>query len=141
MFMSSIVREYGSFAELIKSIDESLNVLKQQLAEYLRRLEDIRARSEQEKKLKELLKRLTGEETAAVGKVVDMKEVKLFINPDAEQEAKLLEEIIDRINKSIQTLQSIRKALEPLSNVEVETKITTIFREGVPIAIIIKLSS
>ncbi len=139
--MSSVVREYTSFAELLKSIDESLNVLKQQLAEYLRRLEDIRARSEQEKKLKELLKRLTGEESPTTGKVIDMREVKLFINPDAEQEAKLLEEIIDRINKNIQSLQSIRKTLEPLSNVEVETKIVTIYREGVPVAIIIKLSS
>lgn len=140
--MSSVVREYSSFAELLKSIDETLNTLKQQLAEYLRRLEDARAKSEQEKKLKELLKRLTGEETpAAGGRVIDMREIKLFINPDAEQEAKLLEEIIDRINKSIQSLQSIRKTLEPLSNLEVETKIVAIYREGVPVAIMIKLSS
>lgn len=139
--MSSVVREYTSFSELLKSIDESLNVLKQQLAEYLRRLEDIRAKSEQEKKLKELLKRLTGEESPGGGKVIDMRDVKLFINPDAEQEARLLEEIIDRINKNIQSLQSIRKTLEPLSNVEVETKIVTIYKEGVPVAIIIKLSS
>jgi vacuolar-type H+-ATPase subunit I/STV1 len=139
--VSSVVREYTSFAELLKSIDESLNTLKQQLAEYLRRLEDVRAKSEQEKKLKELLKRLTGEESTTTGKVIDMRDVKLFINPDAEQEAKLLEDIIDRINKSIQSLQSIRKTLEPLSNIEVETKITTIYREGVPVAIIIKLST
>jgi len=137
--VSSVVREYSSFAELLKSIEESLNTLKQQLAEYLRRLEDARTRSEQEKKLKEMLKRLTGEEPAGKGKIVDMREVKLYINPDAEQESKLLEEVVERINRSIQTLQSVYKTLEPLSSVEVETKITTIYRDGVPVAIIIKV--
>jgi len=140
IILSSIVREYSSFGDIIKSIDDTLTTLRQQLAEYLRRLEDIRTKSEQEKKLKELLKRLTGEEPSTVGKIIDMREIKLFVNPDAEQEAKLLEEIIDRLNKNIQSLQSIRKILEPLSNIEVETKITVIYREGLPVAIIMKIS-
>ncbi len=139
--MSAVVKEFTSFADLIKSIDEELNTLKQQLADYLRRLEDIRAKSEQERKLKELLKNLTGEEQPSKGRVVDLKEVKLFINPDAEQEASVLEEIIDRINKTIQSLQSIRKSLEPLSGVEVEAKIVVVYKEGIPSSIILKLSS
>jgi GTP1/Obg family GTP-binding protein len=139
--LSAVVKEFTTFADLIKSIDEELNTLKQQLADYLRRLEDIRAKSEQERKLKELLKNLTGEEQSSKGRVVDLKEVKLFINPDAEQEASVLEEIIDRINKTIQSLQSIRKSLEPLSGVEVEAKIVVVYKEGVPSSIILKLSS
>lgn len=138
--MSSVAREYSSFLDLIKAIDELLAALKQQLAEYLRKLEDLRARSEHEKKLKELLKRLAGEETVSAGRVIDLREIKLFVNPDAEQEAKLLEEVIDRINKNIQLLQSARKVLEPLSNVEVEAKILVIYREGVPSAIILKIA-
>jgi chromosome segregation ATPase len=139
--LSAVVKEFTTFADLIKSIDEELNTLKQQLADYLRRLEDIRARSEQERKLKELLKNLTGEEQPSRGRVVDLKDVKLFINPDAEQEASVLEEIIDRINKTIQSLQSIRKSLEPLSGVEVEAKIVVVYKEGIPSSIILKLSS
>lgn len=139
--MSAVVKEFSSFADLIKSIDEELNTLKQQLADYLRRLEDIRAKSEQERKLRELLKSLTGEEQTGKGKVVDLKDVKLYINPDAEQEASVMEEIIDKINKTIQSLQSIRKSLEPLSSVEVEAKIVVVYKEGVPSSIILKLSS
>ncbi|ABN69581.1 hypothetical protein Smar_0472 [Staphylothermus marinus F1] len=139
--MSAVVKEFSSFADLIKNIDEELNTLKQQLADYLRRLEDIRAKSEQERRLRELLKNLTGEEQTSKGKVVDLKDVKLYVNPDAEQEATVMEEIIDRINKTIQSLQSIRKALEPLSNVEVEAKIVVVYKEGVPSSIILKLSS
>lgn len=139
--MSAVVKEFSSFADLLKSIDEELNTLKQQLADYLRRLEDIRAKSEQERRLRELLKNLTGEEQTSKGKVVDLKDVKLYVNPDAEQEATVMEEIIDRINKTIQSLQSIRKALEPLSNVEVEAKMVVVYKEGVPSSIILKLSS
>jgi len=139
--MSSVVREYNNFQELVKSIDESLNTLRQQLAQYLRRLEDVRVKSEQEKKLKDLIKRLTGEEAHTMSKVVDLKEIKLFVNPDAETEVKLLEEVIDRINKSIQALQSIRKTLEPLMNVDVETKIIVIYREGIPVNVIMRLST
>ncbi|ADI31466.1 hypothetical protein [Staphylothermus hellenicus] len=139
--MSAVVREFSSFADLIKSIDEELNMLKQQLADYLRRLEDIRAKSEQERRLRELLKNLTGEEQTSKGKVVDLKDVKLYVNPDAQQEATVMEEIIDRINKTIQSLQSIRKSLEPLSNVEVEAKIVVVYKEGAPSSIILKLSS
>ncbi len=139
--MSAVVKEFSSFGDLLKSIDNELAALRQQLGEYLRRLEDIRARSEQERKLKELLKNLTGEEPSGKGKIVDLKECKLIINPDAEQEASVMEELIDRINKAIQNLQSIRKALEPLSGVEVEAKIIVIYKEGVPTTIMLKLAS
>jgi len=115
-----------------------LNTLRQQLAEYLRRLEDVRAKAEQEKKLREFLKSLTGEETPPAGKVVDLKDIKLYINPSAENEANLLTDLIDRINRSIQALQSARKYLEPLANLDIEAKITVIYREGIPVAILIK---
>ncbi len=138
--MSAIVKEFSSFTDLLKSIDEELTTLKQQLAEYLRKLEDIRTKSEQEKKLKEVLKTLTGEEPAPKGKVADLKVVKLFINPDAEQEATVLGEIIDKVNKAVQNLQNIRKALEPLSGVEVEAKIVVVYKEGIPSIIMLKLA-
>ncbi|MEM0355287.1 MAG: hypothetical protein QXT88_00380 [Desulfurococcaceae archaeon] len=134
----SIVKEFNNFNELIKSIDESITATRQQLAEFLRRLEDIKVKSEQDRKLKELLKRLTGEEIAAAGKVVDLKDVKLFINPDSMQEAKILEEIVDKLNRSLQVLQSVRKLLEPLMGLEIEAKITVLYSEGVPTSILIK---
>lgn len=137
----SIVREFNNFNELVKSIDESIISTRQQLAEFLRRLEDVKVKSEQDRKLKELLKRLTGEEIAAAGKVVDLKDVKLFINPDSIQEAKILEEIVDKLNRSLQVLQSVRKVLEPLIGLEVEAKITVLYAEGVPTSILIKFTS
>lgn len=137
----SVVREFNNFNELIKSIDDSITATRQQLAEFLRRLEDVKVKSEQDKKLKELLKRLTGEEVASAGKVVDLKDVKLFINPDSIQEARVLEEIVDKLNKSLQILQSVRKVLEPLMGLEVEAKITVVYSEGIPTSILVKFIS
>jgi len=137
--VSALVKEYESFSALLKSIDEQLNNLRQQLANYLRRLEDVRAKAEQEKKFKEFLKTLTGEETPPTqGKIVDLKDVKLYINPSAEAESALLEDLIDRINRSIQALQTARKYLEPLAGFDIEAKIVVLYKEGVPSSIIIR---
>lgn len=137
--MSTLVKEYDSFSALLKAIDEQLNNLRQQLANYLRRLEDVRAKAEQERKFKEFLKTLTGEETPPTqGKIVDLKDIKLYINPSAESESALLEDLIDRINRSIQALQTARKYLEPLAGFDIEAKIVVLYKEGVPSAIIIR---
>ncbi|MEM0505826.1 MAG: hypothetical protein QXW58_00990, partial [Thermosphaera sp.] len=111
--MSQIIKEYSSFAEVIKFIDESIASLRQQLAENLKKLEDARARAEQAKKLRELLKSLAGEEISGAGKVIDLKDAKILVNPDPVTELQVIEEAIERINRTILSLQNLKKALEP----------------------------
>ncbi|MCI4461376.1 MAG: hypothetical protein JHC12_00220 [Thermogladius sp.] len=135
-----VVREFKSIGELVKFIDEEVNSYRALLAEFLRRLEDVRVRSEQEKKLKDLLKTLGVGETKK-STVIDLKDSKLIIDPSAEEESKVIEEAVERLNKNIQVLQSIRKSLEPLANLDIEAKITVVLRDGVPASILIRLSS
>ena len=135
-----VVREFISVGELVKFIDEEVNNYRAQLAEFLRRLEDVRVRSEQEKKLKDLLKTLGVGETRK-STVIDLKDSKLIIDPSAEEESKVIEEAVERLNKNIQVLQSIRKSLEPLANLDIEAKITVLLRDGIPASVLIKLSS
>jgi vacuolar-type H+-ATPase subunit I/STV1 len=138
--MSMIVREFKSVGELVKFIDEEVNGYRALLAEFLRRLEDVRVRSEQEKKLRDLLKTLGVGETRK-STVIDLKDSKLIIDPSAEEESKVIEEAVERLNKNIQVLQSIRKTLEPLANLDIEAKITVILRDGIPASVLIKLGS
>jgi vacuolar-type H+-ATPase subunit I/STV1 len=138
--MSMIVREFKSVGELVKFIDEEVNSYRALLAEFLRRLEDVRVRSEQEKKLRDLLKTLGVGETRK-STVIDLKDSKLIIDPSAEEESKVIEEAVERLNKNIQVLQSIRKTLEPLANLDIEAKITVILRDGIPASVLIKLGS
>uniref|UniRef100_A0A7J3Y0J6 Uncharacterized protein n=1 Tax=Thermogladius calderae TaxID=1200300 RepID=A0A7J3Y0J6_9CREN len=135
-----IVREFKSVGELVKFIDEEVNSYRALLAEFLRRLEDVRVRSEQEKKLRDLLKTLGVGETRK-STVIDLKDSKLIIDPSAEEESKVIEEAVERLNKNIQVLQSIRKTLEPLANLDIEAKITVILRDGIPASVLIKLGS
>ena len=120
--LTTIIEEYTSFSELLKEIDKKLNVLKQQLGTYLRKLEDVRAKAEQEKKLKEILKAIAGEEVATptASKTINLKDIRLLINPPATEESTILEDLIGRINKSVQALQVLRKHFEPLASVDVE---------------------
>jgi vacuolar-type H+-ATPase subunit I/STV1 len=138
--MSMVVREFKSVGELVKFIDEEVNSYRALLAEFLRRLEDVRVRSEQEKKLRDLLKTLGVGETRK-STVIDLKDSKLIIDPSAEEESKVIEEAVERLNKNIQVLQSIRKTLEPLANLDIEAKITVILRDGIPASVLIKLGS
>lgn len=138
--MSMVVREFKSIGELVKFIDEEVNSYRALLAEFLRRLEDVRVRSEQEKKLKDLLKTLGVGETKK-STVIDLKDSKLIIDPSAEEESKVIEEAVERLNKNIQVLQAIRKSLEPLANLDIEAKITVVLRDGVPTSVLIRLSS
>lgn len=134
-----IIKEYASFSEVIKSIDETIASLRQQLAENLKKLEDARARAEQAKKLKELLKTLAGEDISSPGKVIDLKDAKILVNPDPISELQVIEEAIERINRTILTLQNLKKALEPWSGVEVPNRITVVVKEGIPSSFILRL--
>ncbi|WP_440059184.1 hypothetical protein ACSU1N_05195 [Thermogladius sp. 4427co] len=138
--MSTVVREFKSVGELIKFVDEQINTHRTLLADFLRRLEDVRVRAEQERKLKDLLKSL-GVAEIRKSTVIDLKESKIIIDPSSEEESKVIEEVVERLNRSIQTLQSIRKSLDPLANLDIEAKITVVLKDGVPSSILLKLSS
>ncbi len=137
--MSIVIKEVSSFKDILKMIDDTIALLKQQLAENLKKLEDARVRAEQVKKLRETFKNLLGEEVLVSGKEIDLKDAKILINPDPLTELKAIEEAIEKINTTILTLQNLRKSLEPWTTVEVPSRITVVVREGIPVTILLKL--
>ncbi|ACL11365.1 hypothetical protein [Desulfurococcus amylolyticus] len=134
-----MIKEVSSFKDILKMIDDTIALLKQQLAENLKKLEDARVRAEQVKKLRETFKNLLGEEVLVSGKEIDLKDAKILINPDPLTELKAIEEAIEKINTTILTLQNLRKSLEPWTTVEVPSRITVVVREGIPVTILLKL--
>nr|WP_276814761.1 hypothetical protein [Desulfurococcus amylolyticus] len=137
--MSIVIKEVSSFKDILKMIDDTIALLKQQLAENLKKLEDARVRAEQVKKLRETFKNLLGEEVLVSGKEIDLKDAKILINPDPLTELKAIEEAIEKINTTILTLQNLRKSLEPWTTVEVPSRITVVVKEGIPVTILLKL--
>lgn len=135
--MTSVVKEYSSVAELIKSIDEIMANYRKQLGEMLRKLEELRIKTDQEKQIKTLLTRLGIAETAKPNEV-DLKGVKLIYNPSPYQELTSIEAIVESINSKVTTLSSIRKDLEPLSGIDLKMKIVVVYIDDIPKTIMLK---
>ncbi|MEM0025261.1 MAG: hypothetical protein QXV93_06185 [Zestosphaera sp.] len=137
--MSSVIREFNNIAEFIKSIDEDLNDYRKKLAELLRRLEELRVKVEHERKIKSAFTKLGLTTEAPEPKnVIDLKNIKIVMNPSADQELNNLESVVESLNNKITMLTSIKKDLEVLGSLDVEVRLTAIYLEGLPKTLIIK---
>lgn len=137
--MSSVIREFNNIAEFIKSIDEDLNDYRKKLAELLRRLEELRVKVEHERKIKSAFTKLgLTTEVPEPRNVIDLKNIKIIMNPSADQELNNLESVVESLNNKITMLTSIKKDLEVLGSLDVEVKLTAIYLEGLPKTLIIK---
>ena len=137
--MSFVIREFSSVSEFIKSIDDELTELRRTLSELLRRLEELRIKAEQERKLKELLLKIKGTGTSPETNTVELKNIKIILNPSPEQEVASLQQAIENINNRIVQLQGIRKDLEVLSGTELEVKLEVICVNGLPRVVLLRM--
>jgi len=134
-----MIREFNNIAEFVKSIDEDLNDYRKKLAELLRRLEELRVKVEHERKIKTAFTKLGLVAEAPEPKnVVDLKNIKIVMNPTADQELSNLESVVESLNNKITMLTAIKKDLEVLGSLDVEVKLTVIYLEGLPKTLIIK---
>lgn len=137
--MSVVVKEYSNVAELLKSIDDVISDLRKTLGEYLRRIEELRVKVEQETKLKAILGKL-GLTTAPPPNELSLRNVRVVVNPTAEQELGSLEAALEGLNARLTQLTSIRKDLDVLSSLgDTSVKITVIYVDGVPKSVFIRI--
>lgn len=138
--MSIVVREFNSIGEFIKSVDDELSEMRRKLGELLRRLEELRVKVEQERKIRSILSKLGAASSASTqSNVVELKTIKLIMNPTAEQEVSALEQVVEMLNNKITQLQAIKKDLDVLGGMDIEVKLTAIYIDGLPKNILIKI--
>ncbi len=138
--MSIVVREFNSIGEFIKSVDDELSEMRRKLGELLRRLEELRVKVEQERKIKSILSKLGAATSASTqSNVVELKTIKLIMNPTAEQEVSALEQVVEMLNNKITQLQAIKKDLDVLGGMDIEVKLTAIYIDGLPKNILIRI--
>lgn len=137
--MSVVVKEYSNVTELLKSIDDVISDLRKTLGEYLRRIEELRVKVEQETKLKAVLGKL-GLTTTPPPNELSLRNVRVVVNPTAEQELGSLEAALEGLNARLTQLTSIRKDLDVLSSLgDTSVKITVIYVDGVPKSVFIRI--
>jgi len=137
--VSTSVREFENVSEFLKSVDDTISEYRKRLGELLRKLEELRVRAEQEKKLKAILSKLGLSETTVANEVA-LRNVRIVVNPTAMQELTAMEAAVEALNNKVALLTAVRKELEILSGIEVGAKLSVIYVDEVPRTIVLRLS-
>ncbi|MEM1525500.1 MAG: hypothetical protein QW775_03715 [Ignisphaera sp.] len=137
--MAATIKEFTNLNEFMKSVDDTLAEYRRRLGEMLRRLEELRVKSEQEKKLRSLLGRLGIPESTPTNEV-ELRNIRIIVNPSPSQELSALESAVEAINNKITLLTAVRKELEVLSGLDVGAKITVVYVDDVPRTVVLKLT-
>jgi len=136
-----VIREFTGFNKFIRALDEDLANLRKALGELLRKLEEVRVRAESEKALRNAFAKLgTSAVTQPQNNIINLKTVRIVINPTAEQELLSLEQAAEALNNKVMQLQAIRKELEVFANVDAEVKIVAVYFDDLPKVIHVKMS-
>jgi DNA repair exonuclease SbcCD ATPase subunit len=136
--MSSIVREFNSLAEFMKYLDDEISEHRRRLGELLKRLEELRVRAEQEKKLKSVLTKLGVPESGTPNEVA-LRNLRIIINPAASQELTAMESAIEALNNRIAQLSAIRKEVEVLGGLDVEVRLAVVYVDGLPRVLLLRM--
>jgi DNA repair exonuclease SbcCD ATPase subunit len=136
--MSSIVREFNSLAEFMKYLDDEISEHRRRLGELLKRLEELRVRAEQEKKLKSVLTKLGVPESGTSNEVA-LRNLRIIINPAASQELAAMESAIEALNNRIAQLSAIRKEVEVLGGLDVEVRLAAVYVDGLPRVLLLRM--
>ncbi|MEM0026496.1 MAG: hypothetical protein QXT53_00985 [Ignisphaera sp.] len=136
--MSTVIKEFNSVAELMKSLDDEISEYRKRLGELIKRLEELRVKAEQEKKLKSLLSKLGLPETSTANEIA-LRNVRIIVNPVASQELATIESAIESLNNRVMQLTAIRKEVELLGNIDVEVKISVVYIDGLPKIVLLRM--
>lgn len=137
--LSIAIREFGSIAEFTKSLDDVVSEYRRRLGEMLRRLEELRIRAEQEKKLRGVLSKLGLPESSPVNEIA-LRNVRVVINPSPSQELTAIETAVEALNNKITLLTAVRKELEILGSIDVEAKLIVVYVDDIPRTVVLRFS-
>jgi hypothetical protein len=132
-----MVKEFSNVGEFMKYIDDSIAELRRRLGEMLKKIEELRVRVEQEKKLRGVLSKLGLPETVSQNEIT-LRNIKIVVNPVPAQELTAYEAAVESLNNKIMLLTAIRKEVEILGNIDVEIKLTVIYSDDIPKIVLLR---
>ncbi|MCP8307300.1 MAG: hypothetical protein H3Z53_00615 [archaeon] len=136
------LRMFNTPDELKKSLDDEIGRIRTLLGDYLRRLEETRIKTDRLKKAQEAIIKFAGEKQipSLEGREIELSGLKVFVNPNLRQETDMLEDIVKTLQDKLNTIQKIRKALEPLTGFEEGiVTIAAVMSDNIPTKLMIHL--
>jgi hypothetical protein len=138
----SELKVFNSPEELKKFLDDEIGRIRTLLGDYLRRLEEVRIKTDRLKKAQDALVKFAGEKqiTTSESREIDLSGLKVFVNPSPRQETDTLEDMVRSLQDKLNIIQRIRKALDPLISFEEGiVTISAVTADNIPTKIMIYL--
>ena len=142
--MVNELKEYESVKEIVKALDDNINLTKNMLGQYLRRLDEIRSLAERSKKVRDIVTKLAGKKTAAANTLGEIMVGDLNVVLDASpfHELTAIEDAVKSQQDRLLMLQKAREGMKWVDQLEDADglKFMVLESDGVPARILLKIS-
>jgi hypothetical protein len=142
--MVNELKEYESVNEVVKALDDKINLTKNLLGQYLRRLDEIRSLAERSKKVRDLVTKLAGKKASAASPAGEISVGGLNVVLDANpfHELTAIEEAVRSQQDRLLLLQKAREGMNWVDQLEGADglKFMVLENDGVPARILLKIS-
>ncbi|MEZ0290123.1 MAG: hypothetical protein ABWJ42_03415 [Sulfolobales archaeon] len=137
-----MIREFANLKDLIAYIDGKLVEYRKIFGELIRYVEDLRKKAETQRRVLSVISKLGVEvRSQATVAEIDLKSVKLSINPSPEAELRYYERYLEELNQKITKLATMRKDLETISSelADLTGKIVVLMKDEIPEILIMRI--
>ena len=138
------LREYGSLNEIVKALDDNINLTKTMLGEYLRRLDEIRALAERSKKVRDMVTKLAGKKATSSNTLgeITVGDLTVILEANPFQELTAIEDAVRSQQDRLLMLQKAREGMNWANQLEDADglKFMVLEREGVPTRILLRIT-
>ena len=142
--MVNELKEYESVKEIVKALDNNINLTKNMLGEYLRRLDEIRSLAERSKKVRDIVTKLAGKKAAAATTLgeISIGGLNVVLEANAFDELTAIEEAVKSQQDRLLMLQKAREGMKWVDQLEDADglKFMVLESDGVPARILLKIS-
>ena len=142
--MVNELKEYESVNEIVKALDNNINLTKNMLGEYLRRLDEIRSLAERSKKVRDIVTKLAGKKAAAANTLgeISVGGLNVVLEANAFHELTAIEEAVKSQQDRLLLLQKAREGMKWVDQLEDADglKFMVLESDGVPARILLKIS-
>ena len=142
--MVNELKEYESVKEIVKALDGNINLTKNMLGEYLRRLDEIRSLAERSKKVRDIFFKLAGKKAVAANTLgeISVGDLNVVLDANPFHELTAIEEAVRSQQDRLLLLQKAREGMKWVDQLEDADglKFMVLESDGVPARILVKIS-
>ena len=142
--MVNELKEYESVNEIVKALDNNINLTKNMLGQYLRRLDEIRSLAERSKKVRDIFFKLAGKKAAAANTLgeISVGDLNVVLDASPFHELTAIEDAVRSQQDRLLLLQKAREGMKWVDQLEDADglKFMALESDGVPTRILLKIS-